>query len=74
MEVPIPKSISLISFDNMPEAMPFPISTIDPGFAHLGYLAAHALIGDIPIGEDANGCIAGTWQLIDKGSLGPAGA
>jgi len=72
MGIPVPRRISMISFDNQPEFMAYPMSTIDPGFARLGYLAAHILIGDIPVKTDSEGRIAGVCTLVDRGSVGPA--
>jgi DNA-binding LacI/PurR family transcriptional regulator len=68
----IPRDISLISFDNQPEFLAYPMSTIDPGFERLGYLAAHIMIGDIPVKADSEGRIPGACTLVDRGSVGPA--
>jgi len=69
--VAVPETLSHISFDNAPSSIYFPVSTIDFGFARLGYLAAHILIGDIPVHAGRDGGIAGTCALIDRGSIGP---
>jgi DNA-binding LacI/PurR family transcriptional regulator len=66
----VPEDISIISFDNASDSYLFPLASIDPGFAYLGYLAAHALIGDITVPADAGGHIAGQCRLVDRGSLG----
>jgi DNA-binding LacI/PurR family transcriptional regulator len=66
--IAVPGRISMVSFDNIPESIAFPISTIDFGFGRLGYLAAHAFIGDIPISADRNGSVPGICTLIDRGS------
>ena len=68
--VEIPRHLSLISFDNVPDSITFPISTIDFGFARLGYLAAHIFIDDFSVWGDAHGNIAGECVLMDRGSLG----
>jgi DNA-binding LacI/PurR family transcriptional regulator/DNA-binding transcriptional regulator YhcF (GntR family) len=70
--VAVPGILSHISFDNAPSSIYFPISTIDFGFARLGYLAAHILIGDVPVHAGRDGGIAGTCTLIDRGSIGPS--
>jgi DNA-binding LacI/PurR family transcriptional regulator/DNA-binding transcriptional regulator YhcF (GntR family) len=72
LAINVPQQLSLVSFDNSPETSFFPISTIDWGFAQLAYLAAHIIIGDIPIHADRAGHIAGACRLIDRGSIGPA--
>jgi DNA-binding LacI/PurR family transcriptional regulator len=66
----VPGDISLISFDNIPESINFPVSTIDFGFERLGYLAAHIFIGDISIRADRDGAIPGVCTLVDRGSIG----
>jgi len=68
----VPQQLSLISFDNSPETSFFPITSIDWGFAQLAYLAAHIMIGDIPIKTNRYGHIAGACRLVDRGSIGPA--
>jgi DNA-binding LacI/PurR family transcriptional regulator len=67
----IPRDLSLLAFDNMPESALFPFSTIDWGFSRLGYLAAHIFVGDIPIHADRDGAIPGICTLIDRGSVAP---
>jgi len=68
----VPESISLVSFDNNVEFYHMPVSTVDFGFARLGYLAAHAFIGDIPVRAGRGGEMPGICTLINKGSIGPA--
>jgi DNA-binding LacI/PurR family transcriptional regulator len=67
--IAVPKDISLMGFDNLPEVHILQLSTIDFGFQQLGYLAAHIMIGDIPVRPDAQGNIPGKITLIDKGSV-----
>jgi DNA-binding LacI/PurR family transcriptional regulator len=70
VNIPVPRHMSLISFDNSLQGRIYPVSTIDFGFARLGYSAAHILIGDIPVQSDKAGNIAGTCTVIDRGSVG----
>jgi DNA-binding transcriptional regulator YhcF (GntR family) len=71
----VPDDLSMISFDNIFESMFFPVSTIDFGFARLGYCAAHIFINDIPVRADREGNIPGICTLIDRGSIaGPRGS
>jgi len=65
----VPQDISMVAFDNIPESINFPVSTIDFGFERLGYLAAHIFIGDISISADKNGAIPGACTLVDRGSI-----
>ena len=66
----VPEDMSIVSFDNLAESETVPISTVDFGFARLGYLAAHILIGDIPVKADKQGNIPGLCTLMDRGSIG----
>lgn len=70
--VVMPKDFSLISFDNIPESVFYPITTIDFGFARLGYRAAHIMIGDTPVHAGRNGVINSVCTVVDRGSVGPA--
>jgi hypothetical protein len=65
----IPRDISMISFDNRVDCQNFPVTTVDFGFARLGYLAAHKFIGDIPVKAGKNGDIPGPCTIVDRGSL-----
>jgi DNA-binding LacI/PurR family transcriptional regulator len=67
--IPVPGRLSMVSFDNLPESIYFPITTIDFGFARLGYLAAHILLDDLPASADRQGTIAAVPQLIERGSV-----
>jgi len=71
--VDIPRNLSLISFDNSEVSVLHPITTIDMGFERLGYLAAHACIGDIPLHAGRNGNIPGACTLVDRGSMAAPG-
>jgi DNA-binding LacI/PurR family transcriptional regulator/DNA-binding transcriptional regulator YhcF (GntR family) len=68
----IPGDVSIISFDNSVDCRNIPVTTIDFGFAHLGYLAAHALIGDLPVTGDRRGNMPGECTVIDRGSVAAA--
>lgn len=69
--ISVPRDISMISFDNMTQSIFIPVSTIDFGLARLGYLAAHLLIGDIPMRADRYGFVPGPCELVDRGSVCP---
>jgi len=68
--IEFPRHLSIVSFDDMHESIILPLSTINFGFARLGYLAAHIFIGDIPVKADREGNIAGLCSLVDRGSIG----
>jgi DNA-binding LacI/PurR family transcriptional regulator len=65
----VPRHVSLISFDNSLQGRIYPVSTVDFGFAHLGYQAAHIMIGDISVHSDKDGNIAGVCTVVDRGSV-----
>jgi DNA-binding LacI/PurR family transcriptional regulator len=71
--IEVPRHLSIVAFDNVGESEALPLTTVDFGFARLGYLAAHVLIGDIPVRADEAGNIPGTCTLIDRGSVGRPG-
>jgi DNA-binding LacI/PurR family transcriptional regulator/DNA-binding transcriptional regulator YhcF (GntR family) len=68
----VPKTMTLLSFDNSLRVQSTPISSVDFGFDHLGYAAFHALIGDIPLNRDRHGNLAGPARVAERGSTGPA--
>ena len=70
-EILIPDFASLVSFDNIVGSHIFPVSSVDFGFAALGYQAAHLFVGDIPIRADRNGNVPAPCTLIDRGSIAP---
>jgi len=65
----VPRDLSMVSFDNHPESEFLPITTIDFGFSRLGYHAAHAIMGDLPVPADREGDIAGQCMFINRGSV-----
>jgi DNA-binding LacI/PurR family transcriptional regulator len=69
----VPRDLSIVSFDNAIDYYHLPISTVDFGFARLGYQAAHVFIGDIPVRSGADGDMPGACTVIDKGSIGTPG-
>jgi len=71
--IDLPRHLSLVSFDNEPRAVFYPVSTIDFGCARLGYLAAHVFIDDVPVRALRDGSIPGPCTLVDRGSIGRAG-
>jgi DNA-binding LacI/PurR family transcriptional regulator/DNA-binding transcriptional regulator YhcF (GntR family) len=67
--VDIPRHLSMVSFDNLAESAIVPVSTVDFGFARLGYLAARILIGDLAVACEDDGTIRGECTMIDRGSI-----
>jgi DNA-binding LacI/PurR family transcriptional regulator len=68
--IAVPENLSIVSFDNSPDSIAFPISTVDFGFSSLAYQAAHLFVGDIRVQADRLGNIASRPRLLERGSLG----
>ena len=67
--IEVPRRLSMISFDNLPDTESLPVTTVDFGFPRLGYLAIHAIIGDVPVPCGRDGAIAGQCLLVSRGSV-----
>jgi DNA-binding LacI/PurR family transcriptional regulator len=67
--ITVPGRCSIVGIDNHAQTAVFGLSTIDVGFDRLGYLAAHHLIGDVPIAIGRHGSVTSLSRLIDRGSL-----
>ena len=65
----IPRDLSMVSFDNLADLHPFPITSVDFGMASLGYKAFHLLLGDVPIQVQKGDHVMGISQLVDNGSI-----
>jgi hypothetical protein len=72
--IDVPRHLSMLSFDNIPQSAIFPIATVDFGFSRLGYLASHILAGDISVQCDKEGNIPGECTIIERGSIASPGA
>jgi hypothetical protein len=70
MNITIPAELSLLSIGNSENLSPLPVSSIDPGYDHLGYLAFHAILDDIPVRVRRGNHLCGAVSLVDRGSLG----
>jgi DNA-binding LacI/PurR family transcriptional regulator len=70
--VPIPRRVSLISFDNSPRTGLVPVTSIDFGLGFLGYAAFHVLFGMIRMRRTDDGRITARPFVVDRGSVGRA--
>jgi DNA-binding LacI/PurR family transcriptional regulator len=63
--------MSVITFENMftRKPFPYPITTIDFGFDHLGFMAFHSFTGDIHVRRDRAGNIFSRPHVIRGGSV-----
>ena len=67
--IDVPRGMSIVSFDNNPQGLVLPVDSVDFGFQRLGYLAAHALIGDFAVPADAAGNVPGICTVVKRGSV-----
>jgi DNA-binding LacI/PurR family transcriptional regulator len=70
----IPRDVSIIGFDDIPEAAHFwpPLTTVRQDFAELGRRCVALLLGDIEDLADDQGRATIVPELIVRGSTGPA--
>jgi len=59
----------MITFDNTPDSEAMPITNIDFGLAHPGFMVANIILDDIPLKIPHNGQIAGPVRVMDRGSI-----
>jgi DNA-binding LacI/PurR family transcriptional regulator len=67
--IAVPGDLSMITFDNTPDSEAMPITNIDFGLGHLGFVAAHIILDDIPLKIPHDGQIAGPVRVMDRGSI-----
>jgi DNA-binding transcriptional regulator YhcF (GntR family) len=70
--IAVPNDLSMITFDNTPDSEAMPITNIDFGLGHLGFMAAHIILDDIPLKAPNDGRIPGPVRVMDRGSIGKA--
>lgn len=68
--VDVPERLSLVSLGDDELTAQFRITAYDPRIDRIGYLAAHCLLGDIPIKKDKNGFVECPGQIVDRGTVG----
>jgi DNA-binding LacI/PurR family transcriptional regulator/DNA-binding transcriptional regulator YhcF (GntR family) len=71
--VRIPRDLSIIGLDNIPESEMIGLTSVDCGFSRLGYLAAHVLIGDFEIKAQRNGDLPSLCSVVVRESTGKRG-
>jgi DNA-binding LacI/PurR family transcriptional regulator len=67
----VPGDFSMVSFDNYPDLLPLPVSSVDFGFGHLGYMAFHAILQDITVKRGRRGDIPARAIVVHRGSVAP---
>jgi DNA-binding LacI/PurR family transcriptional regulator len=67
--VDIPNEISLIGFDDHEGTMEYGITTFNPLEGKAAYLAAHCILGDIPIKRNRKGYVEYEGQIMVRKSV-----
>jgi DNA-binding LacI/PurR family transcriptional regulator len=67
----IPEDISLLSWDNRPDLMPYPISSVDFGLNDLAYRTVHFLLGMLPVHEGTSRYFHAHNSVAIRGSTAP---
>lgn len=70
LSLQLPKSFSLLSFDNTAQSLLQGISSVDPGFSRLAYRSFHCLSGYIPVKCDRPGQFLTKAFVADRGTIG----
>jgi DNA-binding LacI/PurR family transcriptional regulator/DNA-binding FadR family transcriptional regulator len=68
-KINIPDEISLVGFGNNEASMRYGITTYDLMKSKAGYLAAHCILGDIPIKKNRKGYVEYEGQVIIRKSV-----
>lgn len=71
MNIRVPQDLSVIGYDNIPEALVFDLSTVDQFMAEMGYLATKMLIGLIQDRSTGGQMEVVDTELIVRGSTAP---
>jgi len=70
---PVPGDISLISLVDGEEAYVNAITAYDFERGRMGYLAAHAILNDVPVKKDRHGYLPSPGKIIERSSVKRAG-
>lgn len=65
----VPQQVSLISIDDNSELANRGIAAYDFQYDRMGYLAAHCLLGDIPVRKNRKGIVECPGRIIERGSV-----
>ena len=64
--IQIPKQLSIIGLENNPQYYSLGITRFEPDWERIGYLMAHAIVGDIPIAKTTKGFIRTPVRAVEK--------
>lgn len=67
--IEIPRQISMVAIDDDFELSDRAINGCDLQFDRMAYLAAHCIIGDIPIKKNRQGVVECPPRIVDRGSV-----
>ena len=62
----VPQDISIIGFQNDPRFYHLGISTCGPDWDGMGYVMAHAIIGDVKLARSQKGFLKVRGLMVDK--------
>lgn len=65
----VPQDISLITIDDNDDMANRGIAVYNLQYDRMGYLAAHCLLGDIPVGKNRKGIVECPGRIIERGSV-----
>lgn len=67
--VDVPGRISLASIDDNSRTLDYGITAYDMRVAQKGYLAAHCILGDLPVKRDSRNMVQCPGRVIERGSV-----
>ena len=65
----VPDQLSLVGIDEYDGSLIRGIDTYDFQVGQMGYLAAHCMIGDIPIKRNRKGIVEWPGTMVERGSV-----
>jgi len=64
--IDVPRDVALIGLENDPSLYHHGLTRCDPDFESIGYLMAHALIGDFAVPTDRAGILPNRAYMVEK--------
>jgi DNA-binding LacI/PurR family transcriptional regulator len=70
MRINNPSRLSILSLENNPDFATLNLSYVDMQIERIGYLMAHAIIGDIPIERTTKGFVRVGARVVERVTTG----
>jgi DNA-binding LacI/PurR family transcriptional regulator len=64
--IKVPRTLEILSFENSPDSPAHGLSCCVADWDRIGYLLAHALIGDVPVERSRKGFIRMSAMVIER--------